>query len=128
MKPVPVQVMGQCDMAGNAVACNAVLYTVPAGKRLVIEYASMEAALPVGQTARMGIQILIGGSHFTHTLPMTAPTQPGFFTGAHYTSVAQKVRIYVDEGQTVRAWVQRSDGSNGSGSAKFAISGYQRDK
>jgi len=120
--------MGNCDMSGNVVACNAVLYTVPAGKRLVIQYASMEAALPVGQTARMSIQILIGGGHFTHVLPMSAPTLPGFFTGAHYTSVAQRVRIYADEGQTVRAWVQRSDGSNGSGSATFAISGYQRDK
>ncbi len=86
MKRTPVQVMGNCDMSGNVVACNAVLYTVPAGKRLVIQYASMEAALPVGQTARMSIQILIGGGHFTHV------------------------------------------GSNGSGSATFAISGYQRDK
>jgi hypothetical protein len=57
-------------------------------------------------------------------LTMSDPTNAGLFTGAHYTSVAQPVRIYADEGQTVQIWVQRSDGSNGSASATLAITGH----
>ena len=125
----PVQVKGNGDMPGNVVACEVALYTVPAGRRLVIEYASMEAALPVGQTARMGIQILTGSppgiTFINHLLPTSAPTQAGFFTGAHYTSVGQMVRAYAEAGNIVRVFVQRSDGTGGSASATFAFAGYE---
>ena len=97
------------------------------GKRLVIEYASMEAALPVGQTVRMSIQILKGNppgiDWVSHSLPMSAPALAGFFTGDHYTSVGQMVRAYADEGNIVRIVAQRNDGTGGSASATFAIAG-----
>ena len=119
-----VQIRTPMTMTGNVVAAETPIYTVPSGKQLIIEFASMEAALPVGQTARMGIQIISGAAWFAHVLTMSSPTNDGLFTGAHYTSVAQLVRIYADEGQTVQIWVQRSDGSNGSASATLAITGH----
>jgi hypothetical protein len=123
-----VQIRTPMTMTGNVVGAETPIYTVPSGKQLIIEFASMEAALPVGQTARMGIQILSGGAWFAHVLTMSAPTNDGLFTGGHYTSVAQLVRIYADEGQTVQIWVQRSDGSSGSASATLAITGHLIEK
>lgn len=128
MKKRPVWFKGHCEMNGNVVACDAVLYTVPAGKRLVIEYASMEASLPVGQMVRMMIQILadpLGSSFVNHLLPMSSPAPAGLFTGAHQTSIGQVVRLYAEAGNVVRIWAQRNDGTGGSGSATFAISGYE---
>jgi hypothetical protein len=129
MKQTPIQIRGNGDMPGNVVAFEVPIYTVPAGKRLIIEYASMEAALPVGQTVRMEIQILTGNppglSWVGHMLPMSAPAMAGLFTGAHYTSVGQMVRAYADAGNVVRICGQRNDGTGGSASATFAIAGYE---
>jgi hypothetical protein len=47
-----VQIRTPMTMTGNVVAAETPIYTVPSGKQLIIEFASMEAALPVGQTAR----------------------------------------------------------------------------
>jgi hypothetical protein len=128
MKETPIQIRGNGDMPGNVVAFEIPIYTVPAGKRLVIEYASMEATLPVGQTVRMCIQILKGSppgiDWVNHFLPMSAPAMAGLFT-VHSTSVGQMVRAYADEGNVVRIVAQRNDGTGGSASATFAIAGYE---
>src|SRR5204862_5504556 len=50
----PVLTRGSCNGSSPASGCNADLYTVPAGKRLVIEYFSSTANLPqAGNTARV---------------------------------------------------------------------------
>src|SRR5687767_2149192 len=53
----PVQASITCHMGNPMVACGqTVIYVVPQGKRLVIEYASMNATIPEGQSATMSIQ------------------------------------------------------------------------
>jgi hypothetical protein len=101
--------------------------TVPAGKRLVIEYCSLIATMPVGQTifnARIGTQLLDSnnGSTLYHVLTVSAQGSDGL---RDFFSVSQELRLYADPGTTVFCAAQRSSpiGSN-PGSFGCAISGY----
>lgn len=114
----PVQAAVSC-VVDEGSGCLRVIYTVPSGKRLVIEYASMKTKLEDAHISRMTIHTTIGGEEITHYLTPTPPT-PLVDTE---TSVGQELRLYADPGTSVlvSGTPFNSDGSNGFA---FTISGY----
>ncbi|HEV8482178.1 MAG TPA: hypothetical protein VGV87_01360, partial [Blastocatellia bacterium] len=62
----PFQASVACSNSGTD--CISVITTVPAGKRLVIEYVSMIAGIPAGEIAILQIQTLAGGVVQFHSL------------------------------------------------------------
>jgi hypothetical protein len=119
----PVQLRGNCNLNNMQVICTTtpLTYLVPQGKRLVIEYASMQASMPEGQSVTMFIQVeipntLLIGRHF---LPLSAPAHDGVNAGGPFTSVGQVIRIYVEPGLTV---VVNGARNNGTGSANYELS------
>ena len=80
-------------------------YQVPAGKRLVVEYASLSAYLPPdGQSIFVRILTTVGGQSAFHTLAVQKQEDYGVLKqfGAAHT-----VRIYADPGSTVQVSVGR---------------------
>jgi hypothetical protein len=66
----PVQAKAQCST--DTLGCLPTIYTVPAGKRLVIEYASMSACILPGQAAALSISTIVAGTLATHYLNVTS--------------------------------------------------------
>ncbi|MBA3354685.1 MAG: hypothetical protein H0U18_01850 [Pyrinomonadaceae bacterium] len=99
--------------------CDETIYTVPAGKRLVIEYASMAAEIPVGQVASWNISTFVGGRLERNRFPQTSPAVA--FNNVSATEAGQQVRIYADPGTNVEAG---GIPNSGSGSFYFTISGH----
>lgn len=99
------------------------LYTVPAGKRLVVEFVGYELAaqtifrLTFGQEA--GLETFLRYKPNTFHVPATLTTV-GSFTGS------QALKIYLDEGQALIAKVIQGDASSSPG--YFNFSGYLIDK
>jgi hypothetical protein len=119
----PVQLRGTCNMTNGQVLCPTapITYLVPQGKRLVIEYASMQANLQEGQSVSMFIQIEIPAAALLGKLflPLSAPAHDGVFAGGPFTSVGQTVRMYANPGLTV---VVNGVRNNGTGTASYDVS------
>lgn len=99
--------------------------TVPAGKRLVIEQASVRCWQDAGNilTARIVVTQVNGGSSasINFDVPIryqgVSPFDGRIFVGSMMT------RLYADAGTTVRGWATR-DGGDGTATCGFAISGH----
>lgn len=125
----PAQASTSC--LATTIGCLPTIYTVPAGKRLVIEYASMRVCILPGQSATLGITTTTGGQRVTHYLNGTPPAAgPGTFAigcngGSPSSEVAtgHQVKLYADAGTSV---FLEADRSNTVGNAAFSmsISGY----
>jgi hypothetical protein len=83
-------------------------FTVPAGKRLVIEFVAASLGLFPGQKGILLITTTVGGSIASYDLPLT--DQGVGFTGFAGFRTSQMVRIYADPGSTVTV-VVGSDGA-----------------
>jgi hypothetical protein len=100
--------------------------TVPAGKRLVIEYASASCdSVPTGQAITLTILITTDGRTFSsHKLPTSIPS-PG---GVEPTlSVGGPVRLYhqgSSNGSVVEAFINRTDSAGVARSCTASISGH----
>jgi hypothetical protein len=125
----PVAVKTSCTT--TAIGCGpGVFYQVPAGKRLVIEYASFQACVLPGQATGMRITTEVGGELATHDIdsaPASAgPGSPAWAcnTGASsFAARGQQVRLYADPGTFVGVEGSR-DSNIGNVSFRMAISGY----
>jgi hypothetical protein len=115
----PLQAADECQAPSSG--CGGTIYTVPLGKRLVIEYVSMTASIPVGEVAELRVQTTAGGAGIVHYLPLTAPAV--LFNGFGRVSTGQQLRLYVDPGDSVNLEAIRSD-SAGDGFFRFSLSGY----
>jgi hypothetical protein len=115
----PVQAEGSCN--GTLGGCLKTIYTVPAGKRLVIEYASMRANIPVGEVAELLIDTVVGDKVVRNGLPPTAPSVA--FLGFSAANMGQQVRLYADPGTIVNVEAFRSASGN-EASFDFTISGH----
>ena len=93
-------------------------FTVPANKRLVIEYVSARISLTEGNLHWFSVRTAAGDSTGTHFFaPMSIPNLPGFYT------ISQQTRLYAGPGSTVTIEARRTiNFSADSGSA--GISGY----
>ena len=115
----PFQASQACEVARNSTTCN--LYTVPAGKRAVIEYFSFShgsrgADIP-GFDMRGALFTTVSGitnRSFIHPLVIMGPSEGG--TG-------QVVRLYADPGTTVEARVIAGSARELSFDTLFCISG-----
>jgi hypothetical protein len=97
--------------------------TVPAGKRLVIEFLSALAQMPAGQSL-VGCQINTIAPPFggvTHELLINE--QPAFVNGDALWRASQHLRLYADPGSSVRMLVTR-DSSAGQALFLATVSGY----
>ncbi len=98
----------------------AVTFTVPAGKRLVIEFASMEVVLAQGRVALAGLTTVVNGVNGSHWLNFTSAGPAGGFPISYIAS--QEVRIYADPGTQVL--FNFLDDIGGDGVMHASISGY----
>jgi hypothetical protein len=118
----PVQASISCTISNRF--CTSDILTVPAGKRLVIEYASVQ--MQVNDPGRVGFFELttrVNGTNVIHQLTMSQPSV-GTLGDAEAT-VGQQVRIYADPG-TIVSGAGRLD-ANSTGSFRFRISGHYVD-
>jgi hypothetical protein len=96
-------------------------YQVPAGKRLVIEYASLFAFLEVGgQNMFVRIVTMVNGSDGVNTLALQK--QPDYGVLPQF-GAAHTVHIYADPGSTVRVTVGRTP-ATGSANCVVTLSGH----
>ena len=102
--------------------CLRLIYTVPAGKRLVIEYASMKARITDAQVSRMSMYTTVGDQEVLHYL---TPTPPSTIDNGE-TSAGQQVRLYADPGTSVLVAGDPFD-SDAISFFSFTISGYLLD-
>jgi hypothetical protein len=128
----PVQFSASCVSSAGTIGCGpGIGYSVPSGKRLVIEYASLNVCALPGQTAVLKIFTSAAGTFVVHSLSSTpVTTSPGANTigcnGGVASSIAsrgEQVRIYADPGTSVGFEADR-DNNNGALDATMTISGY----
>jgi hypothetical protein len=96
-------------------------FIVPAAKRLVIEFASMNTSVDTGcLVVALTIQTSVGGTIAGFTLPPTHVVIPG----RNFDTVGQQVSIYADPGTQVSfsTFTQATGSCNLLGS--ISISGY----
>jgi hypothetical protein len=96
-------------------------FQVPAGKRLVIEYASGEAFAPTGQKCLFSVLTSLAGQpvstrHYLESTPL------GKFGAQDYFRAGQVVRLYADPGTVVTLRIDR-DLATGDALARMSISG-----
>src|SRR5262249_53272340 len=98
--------------------------TVPAGKRLVVEYASARGFVPAGQKIVFSIDTNFDGEDVCefHYVPFTQQ-----FTSGHtpHFIPAGQVLIYADSGSVILRCDR--DNANGTGTFIFTISGHLLD-
>lgn len=92
---------------------------IPAGKRLVIEYASANCTLPTGQAAILTLSTDVNGMGNSPNALTLSPAAVGGIT-----SVGGSVRIYADPGAGgVHAKVNRTD-TTGAASCDVEVNGH----
>jgi hypothetical protein len=92
------------------------IYTVPAGKRLILEFVSMECSVPSNQRVNMAIvRKLVTAFSLANTYQYTISGT------AHYTA-SQMVRIYADAGDVIQVFGSRN-GAEGTMTCTVAFSG-----
>jgi hypothetical protein len=106
------------------------LYEVPAGKRAVVEYASVRCSSPAGNPMTQAVvqvtELLEGGGSISRSFEIPIAFQgTDAFSGPLYIG-GLGMRLYSDRGPSgggITAGASRASGS-GSGSCSFAISGH----
>ena len=116
----PFQAAGFYPFTGQGSGGVITLFTVPNGKRLVIEYATAQGQLPMGAKLQGFITTTVGGVTAEHQLVMI---DQGVLAGSVVFAAAQPMRLYADPGTTVLADVGR-DPFTGGGGVAVTISGY----
>ena len=95
-------------------------FVVPAGERLVIEFASGTALLAQGRVTAVQLVTVVNGVVAAHNLTFSSTGPAGGFPISY--TANQQMRLYADPGTTVAFRVQRDIG--GAGVVHAAISGY----
>ena len=119
----PIHANGTCDMGSLVTFCNALSYTVPGDKLLVIEMISLEAHV-WGSQRPVSFIVTPEGSSVRRTvfLPMEGPpTTVGVldvFDALHL------VRFYADPGTTFSVQTARRGNLDGPATAEATITGY----
>jgi hypothetical protein len=127
----PFQFRVRCTSTVGSVECVPFGPLVAPGKRLVIEYASLEACMLPGQAAVLEVGTTLSGVFVPHALPLT-PVAPGRGStiiecnsplASSETAIGQQVRLYADPGTSVGLDARRTS-ATGSASFSISISGY----
>jgi hypothetical protein len=115
-QPVRLVTGGLCG--SNDQCDNGPGFTVPAGKTLVVEFASLYALLPLGQNAKFTLIDDGGGPDLSQFADVIPDEQAGAVHVAN-----QTMRAYLDSGHTLEITVEQF-GATGSGRWHAEISGY----
>jgi hypothetical protein len=119
----PFRAEGDCNGTATATGCGVNIFTVPIGKRAVIEAFSGSAEIEAGQVAEAQLSLAeLGG--LPKDIFFVPPTPPSFLTGGLVpgTSWGQQVRLYADPLTQIVG--QASRGGSAPFSVRFFISGY----
>lgn len=121
----PVQVEGFVSVGIGQSSNGKVIYTVPVGKRLVVEFVSAEGDVRNTQSPRFNILTAYDDEFVTHTLTSTpqGPTSP---SGTHH-NAGQLVRFYAQPLSNVIFQFGRSFMVDGDARAAVTLSGYLED-
>ena len=95
---------------------------VPAGKRLVIEYISGQAFLPIGQKATFSVLLSLQGQA-TDTWHFLESSSVGTIGGEDCFQCGRPVRLYADAETSVTLRTDR-DVAVGTGISRMTLSGY----
>jgi len=118
----PVQIVHGGAMADGQATLPQTKYTVPAGKRLAIEFVAVSGAVPDGQRLGAAVATIVNRVIGYYAFPTTPyPTTPAYRTDSIGN---QPVRIYADPGTDVTLWSSRTGGETGSAVASVIVSGY----
>jgi hypothetical protein len=121
----PVRVFNQQSVEpGNIAARFLDFYTVPAGKRLVVEHLSCSVALRPPDLLMCGIEEAIG-----NTSHSTAPayTPPGSTASIVAVQTGQTVKVIFNAGENFNVVLHWNNATVGEPGAFAALSGYLED-
>lgn len=100
-----------------------IAYTVPAGKRLVIEFISFQSRIPIGQRPEpFGLNTKVGGETGFYVFPVSFAFEDTNIGLDTYVA-SSPTRIYCDPGQSLIFRLGRT-ANDGTASAFFTFSGY----
>ncbi len=109
---------------GAATSSAVNMYTVPAGKRLVIENVSAHMRVLAGAFVRVSVHTSVGGAASEAEVPMVP--QGTFGRESHF-SATQNMRLYADPNTAVTLSYSRST-TDTTGKVTLGFSGYLVDK
>jgi hypothetical protein len=110
----PVQVDTLLTIPPGSRGKTVFFFSVPAGRRLVVEFVDASIEAPPGQQVPLFFETEVGGSNVQHRL-ITVP-QPLLAV------VSQQVRFYADAGRQLKVFASRTSGI-GQAKVIFAVSG-----
>ena len=116
-----VQATASCGLESSELSCTATIFSVPANKRLVIEYFSERILVPEGQVARVGILTKLASDELVLHAVYTPASEFSLGLGSIWTG--QQVKIYADAETEVLVRGSRSS-SSGQAAFFFTISGH----
>ncbi len=119
----PITLVEKEQLQPNTVATGGIVYTVPPGKRLVVETASVEFDVPATEhpSSFVGLTRSEGpNATFRLEVPLVAQGQR---TGTSFWAGTVSARVYVEPGQQVLSSFGR-DASSGTAGAILSVSGY----
>jgi hypothetical protein len=102
---------------------NWTIYTVPAGKRLVIEFASAAIVVRRGEEVSARIRTTVNGVLGLHELVLTGAPRGSHLSGSRLVA-SHPLRAYADPGTDVVVTTERHSPSGFAGHATFTLSGY----
>jgi hypothetical protein len=101
----PFQASNFCSGTAGTGGCAVTIFTVPAGKRAVVEYyngsANFANVAAAGQVFLVDLRTTVAGQAHTHYLPPTPPAVSNLTGPGAGTSWGQQVRLYADSGTTI---------------------------
>jgi hypothetical protein len=123
----PLEVSGVISLADGQVFGDQYPYTVPAGKRLVIEYLTAKAYVPTGSDQQVQIQLFDSTSRSAPQRVLTfLPVRDIPFDGGDFTNyfASEEVRGYVEAAHEIRVYYGRNRGAGGQALLFWTLSGY----
>jgi hypothetical protein len=122
-----VQADGHPSLADGQDLNSALILTVPAGKRLVIEFVSGIVNMPASQHLRsLSVLTFVNGQLGTHDIvPKYSAPETGLFPDQRVTFTSDGP-FYADAGTQVIAALQRNE-TAGEAHSRFSLSGYYID-
>lgn len=122
----PFKSLGTLFMNDGDLNATPNLVTVPAGKQLVVTYATLAIALPAGQT--VGFRINAANNlafSAVHDL-QTSPSGPLTIGGLNTVVASAPVAMILTAGEVLSCWALRSS-TSGTASGRCSVSGYYID-
>lgn len=122
----PWQHTGGFSIASDSTTADVTFYTVPTGKRLVVEYADGTLSMVAGGTQGLGLQVVEGDADTRFILPLDHGTLGDDLLRDHAQSEyrgAQMMRLYAGPGATIIVHASRNN-PVGTASGRLTLAGY----